>query len=896
MENKLFAITPQYSSFVDDQVLTSHQLNEFIEYFKEQDHLTRVCLSGVGIVCGFDISEGSDDGEATIIVTQGCGITTDGDLIKLQRNKDGEFDKSTKDSKELVTVEEVYKYHKPFTDEKAAYEKFIGEEGIIDLIELIPIGEGDDEEDEKIDDLDLSDKVVILYLEHYQKEPSICTGSNCDNQGQENVQNVKVLLASKDDVVNVINDTDDIFTKHDVFEALTALPETAVPKVILNGGLGAGNNIDNYSDMASSFRSAITTAKLDLHQAYTDLFDTFADLLSINNGTKVTVLNQIDSLDDFGPDESVQYRYDLVRDLSDTYNEILKLLLKLKTECCPNIEAFPKHLLLGCIVPTQSDYLELRHQWYPSPTNTEYEKYIRLARSLSRRVILVLDNFSLSNAERIEITPSKSCSNLGEKAIPVYYNIDVPLLKSWDFCKTENLKQEYNLSYHKDLLAPGGWVQNPLDVSLDCHDFFRIEGHFGRPGLASRDRINEIRNDFALDFDCLLFDLATSKEEFTAFVKKNPSISHKAGVEHGGTFILIAEDDEVVADYCLSYKVVADPAEQGCCSLMECTFPWISSLKYMNNLSRSLLGTQSRNKPMPTHYILQVIEYRINGERLITGTTTLRIPLQQIFLRRMHAVTEALNNRFDKGVVFDFNESQKRFVITRAKEDSYVIRFREVTMSNSNAIYTYSNSGMFRNNKTFRADAMRCRDLKGYNPSFYEKLHDQIAPINKDDDYGSYDEKWRKWSRLTERLITNEILVENGFTRMISTIADLNTALEGAFSISNLKSALEAAAIDETGQERELRIHLDGDWVNGTWVNNFMLNHHRRNILNTHDDIVLFVSLRKALHNETGFTKLSIYIENQEYNSNFDAVLEEFNSFVDIYFCARPTGINAMRI
>ena len=166
----------------------------------------------------------------------------------------------------------------------------------------------------------------------------------------------------------------------------------------------------------------------------------------------------------------------------------------------------------------------------------------------------------------------------------------------------------------------------------------------------------------------------------------------------------------------MSYKIAAEANEQGCCSLWSVPFPWISSLKYLNNLARSLKGTQSNNRPMPDDYLLQVIEYKINGEKLINNTTTLRIPLEQIFLRRMHAVTEALNNRFDKGLVFDFNESQNVLSLFRAKEDTYVLRLREVTMANNNPIYTYSNNGMFRNNKVFRPDAMRCRDLKGYNP------------------------------------------------------------------------------------------------------------------------------------------------------------------------------------
>ena len=575
----------------------------------------------------------------------------------------------------------------------------------------------------------------------------------------------------------------------------------------------------------------------------------------------------------------------MVKDISDSYNEILSLLLKLKTECCPNIEAFPKHLLLGCLFPSQNEYPELRHQWYPSPTNTEYETYIKKAKSLVRRVAFLLDNFFLGNEGGLKITPSKSCGGLGEKAIPVYYNLDNSLLKAWNFQKTENYKQEYNLSYHTALLA-SGWPKNPLKVSLECYDFFRIEGHFGRPGLANKDAINDIKNSNGLDFDCIHFDLTTEKDQFTAFVKKHPSIIHKAGVPQGGTFILISENDEVKADYCVGYKIPAEANEGGCCSLMECTYPWISSLKYMNNLSRSLKGTQSNNKPMPEDYLLQVIEYKINGEKLISGTTTIRIPLGQIFLRRMHAVTEALNNRFNKGLVFDFNESQKRFVITRAKEDTFVLRVREVSMANNNAIYTYSNNGMFRNNKVFRPDAMRCRDLKGYNPTFYEKLQAELAPVNKDDDYGTYDEKWRKWTTLRDRLQNHFMYTQADTPRFITSRGDLPSSIE---------TIIDQAEVQLRALVPNVILKLDGDWVNGTWIDNSMLNFYRENSNNTHDDIVLFIKLREYLHNRTGVSKLSIYITNADYTAAFDAVVENFKTQIDFYF-GNPTGENAITL
>ncbi|WGF91813.1 hypothetical protein [Aequorivita marisscotiae] len=874
MSTKLLEITPQYRSFVDDQVLTSGQLNEFIEYFEDQDRLTRVCLVGVGLACGFKISV--NNAKTLITITQGCGVTTDGDLLKLQQNIKNSSDTS-------IDIESItYSHFTDFEDDKAKYKHFKNENNTIDLWELIP--------QEKIDleaghlpinqDL-LKNKVAVLYLECYPKAPDICTTTNCDNQGQPNIQNLRVLLISSEDVENIVNPKDGIFSKHNVYEALSNLPPTAIPKVILND-----SNANSYSKIAATYKSAINSSKEILKTAFTELFQGFSDVLEISESTSNTILSNIDNLDDFNSNEKIQYRYDLVRDISDTYNELIEILLKLKTECCPSISAFPKHILLGLLF-SEVKYPELRHEFYHSPANNEYAKYLKIAKSLLQRLILLLKNFNLSEENQVDITPSKTCGNLGLKAIPIYYETDAALLNAWDFNKTENYKQEYNIGYHRENLAPNSWVKNPLNFETDCNNFYRIEGHVGHPAQDSRNAINNLKNSHALDFDCVLFDLQRDAQAFTSFIRENPSIAHKAGVSKGGTFILVSENEQIVADFCLTTKV-NNTTDGGCCSLMECTYPWISSLKYMNNLSRSLKGQQSRNKPMPQNYVLQVIEYKINGEPLINRTTTITIPLKEIFLRRIHAVTEALNNKFDKGVVFDFNENQKRLVITRAKEDTFTIRLREISMANNNAIYTYSNNGMFRNNLVFRPDAMRCRDLRSYRESFYQKLHAQIAPVNKDDDYGKYDEKWAKWSKLTERLISNPVLEEAGLIRMITSKQMLPKEIKTL--VSNIKRDFQA-----TQEERNLNFELDGNWVNGIWVNKFMLDHHRRNRKNTHDDIVLFVNLRKYLHNETGVTKLSVYITNLKYAKNLDEVIAKYKTKADFYF-GKPTGENAISL
>jgi len=79
MITKLDKIVPGFRRFSRSQFLTEGQLNQIFDHFDDQIRLSRVNLSGVGIVCGFEVS--IDRGE--VIVNQGLGITTDGDLLHL---------------------------------------------------------------------------------------------------------------------------------------------------------------------------------------------------------------------------------------------------------------------------------------------------------------------------------------------------------------------------------------------------------------------------------------------------------------------------------------------------------------------------------------------------------------------------------------------------------------------------------------------------------------------------------------------------------------------------------------------------------------------------------------------------------------------------------------------
>ena len=130
MSAKLSAITTQYRRFTKNQVLTEGNLNEVVDFFDDQDRLSRIYLSGVGIVCG--LYPAYDEAQKTISITQGTGVTTDGDLFKLYQadvlgNKKIDFDSKT------------YTHCKIYDNTKAAYKPFFydGANKQLPLFELL---------------------------------------------------------------------------------------------------------------------------------------------------------------------------------------------------------------------------------------------------------------------------------------------------------------------------------------------------------------------------------------------------------------------------------------------------------------------------------------------------------------------------------------------------------------------------------------------------------------------------------------------------------------------------------------------------------------------------------------------------------------------------------------
>ena len=515
METKLTAITPSYHSFVPDQILTAGQLNEFLNYFDDQDRLSRIFLSGTGLVCGFKVSYGTNpadpDTYRKVTITQGAAVTTDGDLLNLEIP----VPDSSLENIDIPFVR--YTNYRTFSDENAVYKPFfwkpaIGGDTQINLLELIPEGEANGEPlISSLSQADLDDKVVLLYLDNYEEDPDACTGINCENQGINNIRKLRVLLVSQADA-NYILSCDPMFNSHYLIQTYLNLEEVTVQRVTVNA-----TNSQTFSALRSSYINAIQAENVvdKLRSGFTTMLQKLGmNTEATNIDAKLTALLGINAT---MPMMYFQYRYDLLRDIADAYNELKDIFLCSVGECCPDIHSFPKHIMLGRLIQTADDRFlhSFRHEFYESPITRCKEACPARFKHYVKRTIEMLNEFIATEIPMgaIRITPSLYRGDLSGKAIPFYYNLQLPLLNWWNFEKYKVNKQRRNLSYHTTLLDPSGAIQHPLKYNLEPYNFLRIENIQGKDFRTALEDVDRIKVDNGLAFDVKALGINISSTE-----------------------------------------------------------------------------------------------------------------------------------------------------------------------------------------------------------------------------------------------------------------------------------------------------------------------------------------------------------------------------------------------
>ncbi|MEE4000775.1 hypothetical protein V1T75_10535 [Tenacibaculum sp. FZY0031] len=478
---KLKEITTEYSKFNANQVLTETQLNAFIDYFDDQNRLSRLGLSGVGLVCGFKvIPKFTIDKTAvtSIEILQGASVTTDGDLVQF-------FDLI-----EENLPSKTFSFYKKFEDTDGNYERFKNSQD-----KQYNLWELHTEEEESYTNLvefpEIQKMAVLLYLEQYANEDELCSKLTCDNQGIEQINKLRVLLVSIEDL-EAIAAKDAIFLKHNWYKINHELPVVEARRVVLTE-----NNTQTFAELKAQFDSVVKdeSISVDLIAGFDTIFSKF------QKPSIATKLKALFSFSSLAVPLDFQYRYDAIKDMVDTYNEIKELLLHINVNCCPSIGAFPKHIMLGKLKQTE-DYPELRHRFYKSTiVGQENENLQKVQLLISRAIAIVTNYIGKIKSDEIVITPSQAYSRLSDKAVPFYYNVSSQFLKNWDFNKTTNYRANQNLSYHKENLSNSLAIQKPLSYNIDKNDFYRIEGHQGKMYRDALAKILKLKKDNGLSFD-----------------------------------------------------------------------------------------------------------------------------------------------------------------------------------------------------------------------------------------------------------------------------------------------------------------------------------------------------------------------------------------------------------
>lgn len=497
-------ISMEYHAFRKDQVLTHKQLNDLINFFEDQDRLTRTCLVGVGLVCGLVINY--DAATPAITVGKGCGVTTDGDLLMVEPTTYKHF--KVYDNRKKGTSDPIYDPFFPIPDG--------GKQ--IDLWELVvPNSKGELPLDSKAlgtfnatTGKQLDDMVALLYLEYYLQDPDKCTAIDCDNQGPHQIAKIKVLLLSRADMEKVINRdpaqeviADSIYKKyHDSAIEYFDLPILKSKRVILNA-----TNTSSMALLAKSYTELVQSSDgKKLIDAVGDLYNGFQFMIDPGKKTNINNL-QVTLKQALSTNVKIyqaQYLYDFYKDIITCYNELRELVFKCMYECCPDKYAFPKHIMLGELKLSGVEPAPYRHDFYPSPALGDNKDKVAQCRSMWLRIQQLIQQFNIEDQPTaIRITPSTDYDRwLEKRAIPFYYKDVKSIVKNWNYQLSRRGAEKSVLSYHANEYAGGiDSTLNPLDYNIDSNNFFRIEGHLGKQLSQAMAAIDKIKNDKSVPFD-----------------------------------------------------------------------------------------------------------------------------------------------------------------------------------------------------------------------------------------------------------------------------------------------------------------------------------------------------------------------------------------------------------
>lgn len=530
----------KYPAFQPNQVLTADALNSAVGYLLQQELHTRNKLIGIGIVCGMTLEKVNSP--LGLIIHDGCGISSMGALGLHIQPRD------INNSAVIVP----YTHARQF---KTNDNKFIiGEDdnefkGLANLgndaqkaqiRELVTTSEFTANQGTKggaaLTAADLADNVVILYFDDFLAKTGGCLNENCDEKGMVHELALKPLLVPKAVMDAYLADgatqkSADRLRYAEFQNDKYNLNYIRANQLSFNeAGRVQLKNVKTVADLQLLFedaikgKSATDTSLTQIGQAIYKLRNEFLWLFDnqlrlpvssyFSDATGNIFANNILNAIAAGANRAqIQYAYDFVRDVVEAHNDLYEKICDLLAICCPDEWMFPTHLMLGLVESPaaikQFDATKItnptskyRHGFSPAFTDMlqrdlREEIYFKI-----ERLNILLNSFDL-NAIKNKVSPRILPSfdydkHLSDRVIPAYYSNPVMsgLKLYWNFENTQRNKSSRSLFY--DMFAND---TEPFRFDWVRNDFFRIEGHIGKPFAATNALIDSIRKNNNLPFE-----------------------------------------------------------------------------------------------------------------------------------------------------------------------------------------------------------------------------------------------------------------------------------------------------------------------------------------------------------------------------------------------------------
>lgn len=453
--SSLAKITSNYTVFEKDQILTESQLNSITGYLDPQDRLTRVNLFGVGIVAGLRVRRAS----GRVHLSEGLGVTTDGDLIC--ENKTISFSAFRKYDQDAPVYKPLYK----------------SETEMFDAWELVRVGETADDtkqlsEFTAVTGKNLANLIAVLVVESYVKDEDFCRLDECENIGKDRLCTVKLLVMESASLAKL---------KHkfpDAAAGVAGLSAIATQRAILRPAT------NSLAKLNTVYRAACKEMHADLLRQLPSLSKFYQPLLedAISNSAMQEWKERLEKYVAVfsGNHLGIQYYHQFLCDVIAVWNDICCKAPLCFTQGCPDIDAFPKHLILGGLNSKSADLH--RFDFYPAVTDKNSsgeQEFVFLVQKLDALIANFLAKDIIVGRD-VRITPDiQLCDCACGGAIPFYYrgSSSRPVNQFWNFALSQRGKANLNYGYRAEEYNAIPPAAKPLLGNINNCDFFRIEGH-----------------------------------------------------------------------------------------------------------------------------------------------------------------------------------------------------------------------------------------------------------------------------------------------------------------------------------------------------------------------------------------------------------------------------------